>query len=255
MAVFFICMVMNKIFKRNLIKVIVLTIIIFVIVGYALFQISKSRTFQFFGELIPRVETSEKVVALTFDDGPTEYTSEVIKILEEKGIKATFFLIGENLEALPQIGKRLVNAGHQIGNHSYSHQRFLLKSQKFIDEEIQKTNQLIQETGFNGPIYFRPPTGKKLFGLPWYLSQHQIKTIMWDVEPDTFAPTPDPKKGSEDSDFLIRYTLENVKPGSIILLHPHCTSCTGDRSAIGSIIDGLQAKGYRFVTIEELLKY
>lgn len=223
-------------------------IIIFALIGacYGLFLISKSRTFQFFGEIIARVDTNEKVVALTFDDAPTEYTVPVLKTLQEKHVKATFFVIGSNLEKYPQIGKDIAEQGHELGNHSYSHQRFLLKSQSFVDQEIQKTNTLIRQTGYNGEILFRPPYGKKLFGLPWYLRQHDIKTIMVDVEPDTYGSS---------TDFFVTYTLENTKPGSIILLHPFCESCNNQREAISQIVDGLQAKGYRFVTVSELLTY
>lgn len=221
-------------------------ILLLLITGYGLFQISKSRTFQFFGEIVPRVETSEKVVALTFDDGPTEYTPYVLNTLKEKDIKATFFVMGSELEKRPQIGEAIATAGHEIDNHSYSHQRMWFKSQSFIADEIEKTNALIRKTGYKGDIYFRPPYGKKIFGLPWYLSQHNIKTIMVDVEPDTYG---------SDADFLVKYALEHTKPGSIILLHPNCDTCNGQREAISKIIDGLQSKGYRFVTVSELLPY
>jgi chitin deacetylase len=166
--------------------------------------------------------------------------------LEEKQVKATFFVIGSNLEKYPQIGEDIVQQGHEMGNHSYSHHRFLLKSQSFIDHEIQKTNSLIRQTGYDREILFRPPNGKKLFGLPWYLSQHNIKTILWDVEPDTYGTT---------TDFLVTYTLKNTKPGSIILLHPFCKECNNQREAISKIINGLEEKGYRFVTVSELLTY
>lgn len=230
-------------------KVVVITfalILLLLITGYGLFQISKSRTFQFFGEIVPRVETNNKVVALTFDDGPTEYTQDVLKTLQEKDTKATFFVMGSQLEKNPQIGKAISLAGHELGNHSYSHQRMWFKSQSFIADEIEKTNTLIRETGYNGDIHFRPPYSKKIFGLPWYLSQHNIKTIMVDVEPDTYG---------SDADFLVEYTLENTKSGSIILLHPFCDTCSGQRDAISRIIDGLRNEGYQFLTVSQLLSY
>lgn len=221
-------------------------ILVFLIAGYSLFQVSRSRTFQFFGEIVPRVETNEKVVALTFDDGPTEYTQDVLKILQEKNVKATFFVIGSELEKKPQIGEAIASAGHELGNHSYSHERMWFKSPSYILNEIESTNKLIQEAGYQGDIHFRPPYGKKLIGLPWYLKQHNIKTVTWDVEPDTYG---------SNADFLIDYTVENTKPGSIILLHPFCESCSSQKEAISKIVDGLQTKGYRFVTVSELLAY
>ena len=145
-----------------------------------------------------------------------------------------------------EIGKKIVSSGHELGNHTYSHQRMWFKSQAFIAKEIESTNQLIRESGYKGDIHFRPPYSKKLFGLPWYLSQHNIKTIMVDVEPDTYG---------NSADFLVTHTLENTKPGSIILLHPFCESCSGQREAVGKIIDGIHERGYRFVTVSELLMY
>lgn len=215
---------------------------------YGFFRISKLRTFQFFGGLTARVETNDKVVALTFDDAPNEYSNEVVEILDQKNVKATFYTIGQNIETYPEETKYIVSHGHSLGNHSYSHQRFLLKSWSFIDREIQTTNQLIKNAGYQGEITFRPPNGKKLFLLPLYLKQHTIKTIMWDVEPDTFV--------SGDSQAIVGYTLEHTKPGSIILMHPFCeTTCEADREALPQIIDKLHEMGYQFLTVSELLEY
>lgn len=215
-----------------------------IVCGYSLLLIGKSRTFQFFGSIVSRIDTSERVVALTFDDGPEIYTNQVLDELAKKQVKATFYVVGNRLEAYPEIGKRIIEEGHELGNHSYSHQRFLLKPQSFIDHEIQTTNTLIRKAGYTGTIMFRPPNGKKLFDLPWYLSKHDIETIMWDVEPDTFATT---------TDALVQYALANTKPGSIILLHPSCKNCNSARAAITKIIDILTKQGYKFVTISELL--
>lgn len=237
---------MKKVLRRRVFIICISILFLIGAVSYGLFEISRSRTYQFFGELIPRVNTTEKVVALTFDDGPTEYTKDVLKTLEEKQIKATFFVMGSELEKNPAIGKEIAAAGHELGNHTYSHQRMWIKSPSFIANEIESTNNLIRETGYTGKIHFRPPYSKKLFGLPWYLQQHTIKTIMWDVEPDTYGTA---------TDFLVTYTLKNTKPGSIILLHPFCKSCIGQREALSQIIEGLHAKGYRFVTVSELLDY
>lgn len=237
--------------KKKFFIPLLLVLVVLVVLG--LFELSKSRTFQFFGVLINRVNTDEKVVALTFDDGPTEYTKEVLGILDEKDIKATFFLIGNQLEKHQDIGKEIVEAGHEIGNHSYSHPRFLLVSQSFIAEEIEKTDVLIRATGHEGDIHFRPPHGRKLFGLPWYLSQHNIKTIMWDVEPDTYID--EAGDSAQNTEFIVQYTLENTRPGSIIILHPFCESCSAQREAISRFVDDLQAMGYKFVTVSELLAY
>lgn len=220
-------------------------LLLFISILFCFYTISKSRRFQFFGDITSSVNTEERVVALTFDDGPTEYTNTVLEILEEKNVSATFYVTGSDLEKHPDIGTAIIEAGHDLGNHSYSHSRFLLKSQQFIDDEIQKTNELIRQAGFDGDITFRPPYGKKLFGLPWYLMTHGIETITWDVEPDSFGT---------ESNFMVQHTVEHVHNGSIILLHPFCASCSGQRDAIPNIIDALHEQGYTFVTISELLR-
>jgi peptidoglycan-N-acetylglucosamine deacetylase len=217
--------------------------------AYGLLEISKSRTFQFFGTIVPRVETSEKLVALTFDDGPTpQFTGEILRILKEQDVKATFFLIGGELENHPQEGKKIVAAGHEIGNHSYSHVRMIFVSSSFVKEEIEKTDALIRAAGYENVPHFRPPYGKKLFALPFYLSRSNRQTITWDVEPESF---PEIAKSSEET---ARYVLENTKNGSIILLHVMYDPQKKSLSAVKPIIEGLKQKGFRFVTVSELIE-
>lgn len=235
--------------NRRTIITIVVVIVIILLAGYGLFQVSKSRTFQVFGSITNRVETDKKVVALTFDDAPTGITSdEVLRIIGAKNVKATFYVIGQNIEKYPAETKRIVAAGHELGNHSYSHQRFLLKDLGFVEDEVDRTNALIRQAGYTKEITFRPPYGKKLFALPWYLQEHNIRTITWDVEPDTYV--------AGNADALLTYTLDHTKPGSIILLHPFCDKeCEAARKALPQIIDALKQLGYEFVTVSELLKY
>lgn len=212
------------------------------------FQISKSRTFQFFGELVPRVNTQQKAVALTFDDGPVPGgTEEILSVLNEGGIKATFFVTGAELEQHPEHGRKLVAAGHELGNHSFSHSRMVLKAPSFVKSEIERTDELIRQAGYQGSIHFRPPFGKKLLVLPYYLSQHSRKSITWDVEPDSF-----PEVGS-DANKIVEYVLANAKPGSIILLHVMYPNRKESLKSVKGIIAGLKNRGYEFKTVSELL--
>jgi chitin deacetylase len=212
------------------------------------FQISKSRTFQFFGEIVPRVNTQQKFVALTFDDGPNPGpTEEVLSVLNEEGIKATFFVIGGELGQHLEQGRKLVAAGHELGNHSYTHTRMVLKTPSFVKYEIERTDELIRQTGYQGAIHFRPPYGKKLFVLPYYLSQHSRKSITWDVEPDSFPEI------EKDANKIVQYVLANVKPGSIILLHVMYPSRKESLKSVKGIIAGLKSRGYEFKTVSELL--
>lgn len=121
-----------------------------------------SRTFQLYGGLTYKVETNQKVVALTFDDGPTENVDDILTLLNDHNIKATFFLIGNEIEKNQEEAKAIVNEGHQIGNHTYSHQHMIFKSPWFIKEEIEKTDELIRHGGYKGEIDFRPPKEKRL---------------------------------------------------------------------------------------------
>jgi chitin deacetylase len=213
-----------------------------------LWQIGKSRTFQFFGAIVPRINTTEKVVALTFDDGPTvNGTSEILNVLDDLQVKATFFLIGSELEQNLAEGRKIVAAGHEVGNHSYSHVRMLLVSPSFVREEIEKTDRLIGASGYDKAIHFRPPYCKKLFALPWYLSRTGRKTITWDVEPDS-----DPKIAA-DAKRIVEETRSGVRPGSIILLHAMYPNRQPSLQAVRGIIETLKQEGYRFATVSELL--
>lgn len=225
-------------------RIIILVLIIFTFVCLILFQLSRSWTFQFFGNLTDRVETNEKVIALTFDDAPTGHTPAILDMLAAKNVKATFYVIGKNIEEHPDIAKRIVAEGHELGNHSYSHRRLVMKSQSYIDKEIQTTNALIREAGYAGNITFRPPYGKKLFGLPWYLKRHGMTTVMWDIGTDWHR---------SGADNMVEYTLSHAKPGSIILMHPFYGNFSDDRDALSRIIDGFHEKGYGFVTVTDLL--
>lgn len=229
-------------------KPLIAALVILLAGAMALWQVSKSRTFQFFGLIVPRVNTSEKVVALTFDDGPTPGgTNEILKELDDMNVKATFFVIGAELERNMSEGRKIVAAGHELGNHSYSHARMVLVTPYFVQQEVEKTDRLIREAGYSGKINFRPPFGKKLLALPHYLSRTDRKTITWDVEPDS-----DPEIAS-DSTRIIEDTRSRVRPGSIILLHVMYSNRRESLKAVRGIIESLRREGYRFVIISELL--
>ncbi|MGV0739986.1 polysaccharide deacetylase family protein [Mycobacterium syngnathidarum] len=209
------------------------------------YQVTNSRSFALTGHLVNRAATSDKVVALTFDDGPTGQTSQVLRMLDDAGIKATFYLTGAELTAVPQYGAAIAAAGHEIGNHSYTHRRMVLMSPGTVAEEIERTDAMIRATGYQGPITFRPPYGKKLWTLPRYLATHDRTMVTWDVEPDSATGT--------NADAIVAETAAQVRPGSIILLHAMYDSRTASRAAVPRIIDELRSDGYRFVTVSELL--
>lgn len=215
------------------------------VVPIGTYQLVNARTFQFYGGLVHRVETAQPVVALTFDDGPGPEGEEIIRLLGAAGVRATFFVVGRELQARPEVGRALVAAGHELGNHTYDHRRMVFVPPATVAEQVERTDAQIRAAGHRGPIHFRPPTGKKLLALPRYLAARGRTTVMWDLEPDS-GRRPDP-------DALVREVLERVRPGSIVLLHPWYESGRATRDALPALIAGLRAAGYRFVTVDELL--
>jgi peptidoglycan/xylan/chitin deacetylase (PgdA/CDA1 family) len=214
---------------------------------YSLNALSKTTKFQVFGELVNHVDTKEKVVALTYDDGPNPpYTNQLIGILERNQIKATFFVVGNIIEKHRATVRLVLSKGHELGNHSYSHQKMTSENPSFIRSEIEKTDQLLRQLGVKEEIHFRAPYGRKLLVLPYILAKMNKKNILWNVNPNDYK--------AQNSEVIENYVLEHVSPGSIILLHDG----GGDRSrtvtATESLIKKLGEKGYTFKTVSELMR-
>ena len=230
-------------------KKLLAALLAFLLAAYALFHVSRSRTFQIAGEIIPRVDTSQRIIALTFDDGPTaKHTPSILQTLREKNVRATFFVTGSEATDNPEALREIVTAGHEIGNHSWSHRRMVFKSPAFIAREITNTDAAIRAAGYRGDIHFRAPYCKKLLGVPLYLARKDRKHITWDVEPET-----DPEI-DKSADRIVDHVLAKSRPGSIVLLHPMYDGREQTRRALPRIIDGLRARGYRLVTVSELLR-
>ncbi|MCM3765171.1 polysaccharide deacetylase family protein [Neobacillus niacini] len=229
--------------KKKIILIGTAILLVFLLL-FGTYKLMNSRTYQFFGGLTHQVGTEEKVVALTFDDGPTENVPELLPLLEKYNAKATFFLIGSEIEDSPGEAEKLIEAGHQIGNHTYSHKRMIFKSPSFIKKEIENTDELIRSAGYQGEIDFRPPNSKKLVGLPYYLKKHHRDTITMNLEPDTYYASSSDK---------VKYIKDNIEPGSIILLHPwYVGTAAEELKAVEGILEVLTEKGYKFVTVNEL---
>lgn len=218
--------------------------------GYGTYELMNSRSYQVFGGLTERVQTREKVVALTFDDGPDPAgTAPVLRTLARAHVRATFYLIGRDLDRYPELGAAIARRGHEIGNHSYTHERLVFIGGHRAAAEVTRTDAAIRRTGYRGPITFRPPNGKKLLALPAYLRRHHHhETVTWDVEPNSYPEV------DRSAAATARYTIEHVRPGSIVDLHVMYKGRAASRAALPTIIDGLRARGYRFVTVGELLR-
>jgi peptidoglycan/xylan/chitin deacetylase (PgdA/CDA1 family) len=213
----------------------------------AAWRISKAAAFQLIGDPIVRVETTSRLVALTFDDGPSPaYADEILAILAAEHVHATFFVVGRELASHPEVGAKLVAAGHQLANHSYTHVRMLARSLDFIRDEIERTDAEIRRAGYQGEIQFRPPYGKRLLALPWVLHEMGRRLTLWDLAPDSADPSIAPAA-------IVAAITAEVRPGSIVLLHVMGSAGATSRTALPDVIHALQQLGYRFVTLNELL--
>lgn len=229
------------------VKLVAGLVIAAVVIAAVLFQISKARCFQLVGDVTCRVETNRKIVALSFDDGPTpEGVDAVLPVLDQFGAKATFFLIGDRIEKFPGQAERLLEAGHELGNHTYSHQRNLMKSREFYRNEVRRADDLLRAAGAQTKL-FRPPFGKRLIGLPLEVEAAGYRTITWDVEDN-------PEMFEGDAAGYAQDILTRVEPGSIILIHPMYRHNQTARDALPLILSGLSESGYTIVTVGQLLE-
>jgi peptidoglycan/xylan/chitin deacetylase (PgdA/CDA1 family) len=235
--------------KRGLFFILVGVLFLMVCVSssYLVYQLCKSRTIQISGEILNRVETDEKVIALTFDDGPTAgFTEEILDTLAALETRATFFLVGAQMKRRPELTKLIVEGGHEVGNHSFSHHRMVFVSYESVAHEVEATNSLIRAAGFEGQIHFRPPYYKKFINLPRYLADNGIVTITSDLDPETSADSSDPEA-------MAHYVAHHAAPGSIILLHVMFRQRSASMASVPLIIKRLERQGYEFVTISDLI--
>jgi peptidoglycan-N-acetylglucosamine deacetylase len=223
--------------------------ILLVALGAGTRRLAKARTYQLFGTIVPRVDTRERAVALTFDDGPTDAVIDtLVRVLGARGVRATFFVIGGDVAGSPAAARALVAAGHELGNHSWSHPHLVLVTPGRVRREVERTDSAIRAAGFRGEIRFRPPYGYKLVALPWFLARTGRTTVTWDVEPDSYADV------AATPERIVAHVLRRVRPGSIILLHPWYPSRATSLAAVPALIDSLHARGYRVGTVGALLR-
>ncbi len=181
-----------------------------------------------------------KKVALTFDDGPNpDYTPELLDELKKRGVPATFFVLGAEVEQYPELVRRASEEGHLIGVHSYKHVNLRQLSDQQAVEQVNHTNEAIHAACGQYASYIRPPYGCWKEDLDYEV---QMVEVLWDIDPRDWATT--------SADLVVQRVLQDVEENSIILLHDASESSV---RAACMIIDRLQAQGYTFVTVEELL--
>ncbi len=194
-----------------------------------------------------KLGANDKLIALTFDDGPWPgYTAQILEILKKNKIKATFFVVGQVLNNYPDLGKRIVAEGHIIGNHTWNHWYHFF-NKKAAALEIDRTSDLIYKTTGTKTTLFRPPGGMLHNGLADYAKSKDYTVIMWSADSIDYAlPSPP---------VLVNRVVRQASPGGIVLLHDGGGPRKNTVAALPTMISKLKKKGYRFVTIPELLEH
>jgi len=194
------------------------------------------------------VKTTEKVVALSFDDGPSpEATPLILEYLKAQKIHATFFLIGQEARAYPHLVAREALEGHDVGNHGMHH-KYLgpSLSESIIRDEITQASDAISKAGAPRPTFFRLPGGVTSGRTHKALAETGLQVIGWSVDPrDSFR---------RPSGEIVKDILAQVKPGSIILLHDGPGERQATYTALRTVVPQLKAQGYRIVSVSELMK-
>lgn len=209
-------------------------------------------TSQIFGAMFWHVRTEQKVVALTFDDGPNPPdTNNLLAVLKKHDVRATFFLVGKNLEKFPDVGRAITAGRHAIGNHMYSHSFAAYFSPAVWTKEVAHTQVVIKNITGVVPTVFRPPW---LFRLPGQLQKLSVLGLtpvsgVFGSEWEILHPS---------STAIARRALQKVQPGAILIFHDGYDAKGGDRrptvGAIDLLIPELKSRGYSFATVPELVR-
>lgn len=196
----------------------------------------------------PSKDENAKVIALTFDDGPdAKYTPQVLDILKEKGIKATFFLVGIQIKKYPEVVQRMVNEGHLIANHTYNHPKLTKLSKAEVLKELDSTDELLESiVGFK-PIVVRPPYGALNDEVRQTIEETGRHIVLWNIDPRDWASTPVTE--------MYENVMSNARDQGNILFHSFGgKQIQNTVDLLPKVIDALTAEGYTFVTADYYLK-
>ena len=188
-------------------------------------------------------------VALTFDDGPDPvWTPRILAILAARGVRATFFVVGERAAREPATVRAIAGAGHEVGSHGWSHTSLWLLGPRRTEGEIARTKNLLAYLAGAPPALFRPPWGMVNAAMFGALRRHRQRCVFWSIQPEGLRPAPAATQ--------VEYVLRRAHPGAIVDLHDaEGTPGAPARlvAALPAMIDGLAAAGYGFATVGELL--
>ena len=192
------------------------------------------------------VATSKKQIALTFDDGPhPTLTPRILEILAQYNIPATFFMVGQNVRNYPEAARAVIEAGHEVGNHTFSHPHISNLGEKAIFDEIGRCEDALEELCEYRPHLLRTPQGALTPSLEKCLKDDDYILILWSLDTRDWE--------HKSTAHLVKTVLENVQAGDIILMHDFIGHNSKTPEALEKIIPALLAEGYEFVTVSALL--
>lgn len=246
---------MHKIKNINKVILIFFVVLFLVVLAVALFTIFFDQAVLVRKGTVYHVDGPEKLIALTFDDGPSDiWTPKILDELKNAGVKATFFMTGEHVEKYPLVARRVAQEGHEIGNHTYKHQNLLYYTKEELKSDIKKTEEIIKNAAGAVTKYFRPPKAWLSKREKKKIKEMGYQIILWSLNSKDWV--------NFDDRHMINYILKNIRPGDIILFHDSggfFAAEGGNRYetvlAIPRLIERLEEKGYKFVTISELLSH
>lgn len=224
--------------KRKTLQKVFLILLTLVLIGIATIMLSNEEVAEV--SSVPAVAYYEKVVALTFDDGPGyKTTMTLLEGLKERDVRATFFLLGDKIEERKEVVERMKEDGHLIGNHTYSHVQLDSVNIACASDEIEKTNIIIQEITGETPTFIRPPYGSWNTTLE---NEIDMTPVLWTIDTSDW--------NTRDVNKIVEHVVSEVESGDIILMHD-----IYDTSVVAAleIVDQLKSRGYVFVTVDELL--
>ena len=196
-----------------------------------------------------RGDRDRPAIALTFDDGPSESTAELLAILSRHSVPATFFQCGTNVRRLPRVAREVLAAGHEIGNHTDSHPKLYFKSREFIARELASAQETIQQITSTKPRYFRPPYGVRWFGLAQAQQRLALMGVMWTtIGVDWKWPT----------DRVVSRLLQGAMNGAIFCLHDGRTveerpDIRVTLEAVRQVVPALLDQGFHFERVSEII--